>query len=242
MSRYTLYYWPFLPGRGEYVRLMFEAAQVEYRDIARDPEDAGGGVAAIHRVIGGDGLRPFAVPAVEVDGQVIGQVANILHTLAPTLGLAPRDEALRSAALQLQMTVADWIAEVHDTHHPVSTALYYEQQIDEARAAAKHFRQSRLHKFGRYFEAALGDAEWFVGGALSYVDLSVAHTLDGIEYAFPIAFAEWAPTVPKLVGLRARIHALPAIAAYLKSPRRMAFNEHGVFRRYPALDGPISES
>lgn len=241
MARYTLYYWPTLPGRGEYIRLLFEAAGVAYRDIAREPEDQGGGFAAVHRILQGEGLRPFAVPAVEVDGQVIAQVANILHTLAPALGLGPGDEALRSAALQLQLTVADWVDEVHDTHHPISTALYYEEQDEEAVIAARHFRETRLPKYGRYFEATLGDAPWFVGGALSYVDLSVAHTLDGIEYAFPEAFAQWSKSVPNLLALRARCWALPRLAAYRASDRRIAFNTHGIFRRYSTLDGTLED-
>lgn len=39
-----------------------------------------------------------------------------------------------------------------------------------------------------------------------------------------------------MVALRDRVAARPNIAAYLRSPRRLAFNESGIFRRYPELD------
>ena len=41
-----------------------------------------------------------------------------------------------------------------------------------------------------------------------------------------------------IVDLHARIAALPRVAAYLRSSRRIAFNEQGIFRRYPELDLP----
>ena len=35
---YELFYWPGLQGRGEFVRLAFEAAGVAYTDVARTPD------------------------------------------------------------------------------------------------------------------------------------------------------------------------------------------------------------
>jgi glutathione S-transferase len=41
---------------------------------------------------------------------------------------------------------------------------------------------------------------------------------------------------PLLRGLAERAAGQPRIAAYLASPRRLAFNNDGVFRHYPELD------
>jgi len=39
-----------------------------------------------------------------------------------------------------------------------------------------------------------------------------------------------------LHALAAQVAERPRIAAYLASPRRLAFNEDGIFRHYPELD------
>jgi glutathione S-transferase len=39
-----------------------------------------------------------------------------------------------------------------------------------------------------------------------------------------------------VLALSERVRARPRIAAYLKSKRRMPFNQEGIFRRYPELD------
>lgn len=36
---YELLYWPGIPGRGEFIRLAFEAAGVSYKDISNESED-----------------------------------------------------------------------------------------------------------------------------------------------------------------------------------------------------------
>lgn len=239
--RYELYYWPGLQGRGEFIRLMFEDAGVPYVDVARLPERDGGGVAAITRLLRGEhgGLLPFAPPIVRVGATTIAQVANICQFLAPRLGLAPADEDGRLAANQLQLTVADLVAEVHDTHHPVAVSQYYEDQKDAARERAREFREQRLPRFLGYFERVLQrHGEYLVGAALSYVDLSLFQTLEGLAYAFPRAMAAREPTIPGLVALRERVRARPRLAAYLASDRRLPFNETGIFRRYPELDAP----
>jgi glutathione S-transferase len=239
---YELFYWPGLPGRGEYVRLVLEDAGAAYVDVARRPEAEGGGVAAVLRVLRGEGggLVPFAPPVLRHGARTIAQVANICQYLAPRVGLAPDDEDGRLAAHQLQLTIADLVAEVHDTHHPISTALYYEDQKDAARARAREFCKQRLPKFLGHFERVLARSGGgqLVGGAICYADLSLFHTLEGLEYAFPRAFAAEAAKVPGLLALRERVRARARLAAYLASPRRLAFNEHGIFRRYPELDLP----
>lgn len=240
-TNFKLFYWPGLQGRGEYVRLMFEDAGVDYVDVGRLPASKGGGVPAILRLLQGEeaGLLPFAPPVVHDGTRWIAQVANILRVLGPRLGLAPRDEDGQSAAHQLQLTIADLVAEVHDTHHPIATARYYEDQKPEALARAAAFRE-RLPKFLNYFESVLrrNGGGQLVGRDVGYVDLSLFQTLEGLGYAFPRCFARATEATPGLLALRERVGERPRLAAYLKSERRVAFNETGIFRRYPELDDP----
>ena len=42
---------------------------------------------------------------------------------------------------------------------------------------------------------------------------------------------------PALIALRDRFAALPSVAAYLESGRRIPFNQDDIFRHYPELDG-----
>lgn len=237
---YALYYWPSIPGRGEFVRLVLEQAGVRYDDVARRSKKSGGGYQAILEQLdaAGPGVRPFAAPVL-VHGQVrLAQTANICAYLGARHQLAPRDEIARHQALQLQLTIADLVAETHDTHHPIGVHLYYEDQKPEALRRARGFVDQRMGKFLRYFEAVLQDsgAEHMVGDALSYVDLSINQLLRGLAYAFPRAFAALSDQLPSLLALRDRVDALPNIAAYRASDRCLPFNEDGIFRRYPELD------
>jgi glutathione S-transferase len=227
--RYELYYWPTIQGRGEFVRLVLEEAGAEYVDVARGPD----GMKALMSVLKGTkGVPPFAPPILKAGELVIAQTANICAFLAARHGLVPGDEGSRAHALQLQLTIADFAAEVHDTHHPISTGLYYEDQKTEALARSRHFRAERIPKFLTYFDHAMQGEHLL--GAFSYVDLSLFQVLSGLEYAFPKAYARI--VTPKLSGLRERVGERPRIRAYLESPRRIPFNEKGLFRRYPELD------
>lgn len=239
---YELFYWPGLQGRGEFVRLMFEEAGAAYLDVARLSVAEGGGAAAIQRLLRGEagGLLPFAPPIVRAGDLTIAQVANICCFLGPRLGLVPGDEPGRLACNQLQLTIADLVAEVHDTHHPIASARYYEEQQPEAAARAAVFHALRLPRFLAYFEQVLqrNGGEWSVGAAISHVDLSLFQILEGLAYAFPRSFARNAATLPGLLALHERVRLRPRIAAYLASERRVPFNETGIFRRYPELDLP----
>jgi glutathione S-transferase len=243
--RYELYYWPSIQGRGEFVRLAFEDAGTPYTDVARLPEDQGGGVRpmmALMRGKGASGPLPFAPPFLKVGDLLVAQTANILQFLAPRLGLAPDDEASRVSIHQVQLTISDLVGEAHDTHHPIASSLYYEDQKAEAARYAGHFVKERLPKFLDYFERlvernATGSG-YLVGADRSYADLSMFQLLSGLGYAFPRAMERLAPTIPRLGALRARIASRPRIAAYLASERRIPFNEQGIFRRYPELDEP----
>jgi glutathione S-transferase len=238
---YELYYWPGIQGRGEFVRLALEEAGAAYVDMARE-RGPGRGVAAMTKMLtgGGDALTPFAPPFLKDGGVVVSHVANILAYLAPKLGLAPPTDALRVFAHGLQLTVTDFVAEVHDTHHPISNALYYQDQKKEAKARATAFLDHRLPKYLGYFERVLASnpsgGGHPVGAELTYVDLSLFQLAEGLSYAFPNAMAKFAAKYPGLAGLCAGVKARPRIAAYLASPRRVPFNEDGIFRHYPELD------
>jgi glutathione S-transferase len=235
--RYELYYWPSIQGRGEFIRLALEAGGAGYVDVARQP----GGMLKMFALMesSSSARPPFAPPFLKCGRLVVAQTANILLYLGPRLGLVPADEAARLWAHQLQLTVADFVLEAHDTHHPIGAGLYYEDQKPESKRRAKEFRSERMPKFLGYFEGVLAKNRGrAVGRALTYVDLSLFQVVAGLRYAFPRAMRSLEPAYPGLVALHDRVAALPRIAAYLASDRRIPFNEQGIFRHYPELDSP----
>jgi len=239
--RYELYYWDGIQGRGEFVRLALEEAGAEYVDVAREA----GGEGAMLRLLSSEEIvhPPFASPFLKAGELIIGQTANILLYLGAHHGLAPDDEAGRSWAHQLQLTIADLVDEVHDTHHPIASSLYYEDQRQEARARASDFLKSRAPKYLGYFERVLernkaGNGH-LVGAKLTYPDLSLFQIVAGLRYAFPRPMARLEPKHPRVVAVHDRVATRPRIAAYLASDRRIAFNEHGVFRHYPELNAEV---
>jgi glutathione S-transferase len=240
--RYELYYWPHIQGRGEFVRLALEEGGADYVDVARLPEQEGGGRPAVQRLLesSAGGRPPFAPPILKAGKLLICQTANILLYLGPQLALVPKTEASRLWAHQLQLLLADFVVEAHDTHHPIAKSLYYEEQKAEALRRAENFRTLRLPKFLGYFERVLGAGPrgdgYLVGKSASYVDLSTFQVLAGLHYAFPGTMARLGPAYPKFMALQRRVMERPRIAAYLASPRRMPFNQHGLFRHYPELD------
>ncbi len=242
MDPYKLYYWPGLQGRGEFVRLALVEAGADYIDVVRRPEGEGGGIPNLLALLGAAADVPPLAPPILVDGElVISQVANILLYLGRRHGLAPSDEVGLYHGNQLQLTVADLVAEVHDTHHPSAVGEAYETQKTEAKRRAAHFTGVRLGKYLGYFERVLAGSaarggRYILGATPSYVDTSLFQAMVGLEYAFPRAFARVAKDVPRLLALRDAIAARPRIAAYLSSAARLPFNETGIFRRYPELD------
>jgi glutathione S-transferase len=243
---YQLHYWPSIPGRGEFVRLALEAAGADYVDVARGDGQRGMGVPALQRILSSPEVArpPFACPVL-VDGKlVIGQTAAILLYLGPRLGLVGASEADRLWTHQVQLTIADMVVEAHDTHHPIASGLYYEDQKKEALRRAEDFRKERLPKFMQWFETVLerntrnGRAAFphLVGGRLSYADLSLFQLVDGLRYAFPKATARVLRKAPRVAALHAGVARHKKLAAYFASERRLAFNEEGIFRRYRELD------
>jgi glutathione S-transferase len=239
--RYELYYWPSIQGRGEFVRLALEEGGADYVDVARmKRKDMG--IPALMRMLekAPAGRVPFAPPILKAGKQVIAQTANILLYLGPRLGLVPKAEPTRIWAHELQLTIADFVAEVHDVHHPVGAGFYYEDQKREAKRRAENFRKERLPKFLGYFERVLksnprGDRH-MVGDSLSYIDLSVFQVIEGLHYAFPRAMRRLQSKARRLCDLHDAVTERPRIAAYLASERRIPFNTQGIFRHYPELD------
>ena len=244
---YELHYWPGIPGRGEFVRLALEAAGAEYADVARGDETGGEGLGAMAHYLDDESVArpPFACPFL-VDGKrIIGQTAAILLYLGPRLGLVGKTEADQLWTHQIQLTIADLVTEAHDTHHPIGSSLYYEQQRHEALRRSMDFRRNRLPKFVGWFEAVLQRnlrnadraAPHLVGGRLSYADLSLFQVVEGLHYALPRAAARTLKKAPLVTRLHAGVARHKRLAAYLASDRRLPFNEQGIFRHYPELDG-----
>lgn len=235
-AKYALYYWPMIQGRGEFVRLALEDAGAAYTDVARGPN----GMARLERFMGNHARAPFAPPYLKAGKLIIGQTANILLFLGPRLGLTPKNEADQLWIHQLNLTLADWVVEAHDTHHPIGAGLYYEEQKREAKRRAADFLARRLPKFLAYFEGILTKnpvrSGWLCGRRASTADLCLFQMVAGLRYAFPRTMAQREKKAPRLVALHDRVAARRGIAAYLASPRRIAFNAYGIFRDYPELE------
>lgn len=241
--RYELYYWPSIQGRGEFIRLTLEEAEADYVDVARGGKESSG-MPDMMQLLGGKTIAtpPFAPPFLKAGKLLIGETANILLYLGGRHGLAPVSEAGRLWAHQLQLTMTDFVKEIHDTHHPIASGLYYEEQKPEAKRYTDVFLRERLSKYLGYFERVLtqnprGDT-FLVGGRVSYCDLSMFQVIEGLRYAFPTAMKRMERRMPKLLALHEKVEKRPRIARYLDSPRRIAFNESGIFRHYPELDEP----
>ena len=238
---YELYYWPGIQGRGEYVRLALEEGAADYVDTALVPEEKGGGVAALERFLDGDDVArpPFAPPFLRAGRRLIGQTPNILLFLGGRLGLAPKQEAGKLWVHQLQLTLADFIVEIHDTHHPIGGGLYYHEQKPEAKRRTKDFLANRLPKFLGYFERVIernpDGARWLAGPTLTYADLSLAQVVAGLRFAFPESTKKQLRACSRVATLADAAFERPRIRRYLASDRRIAFNNDDLFRRYGDL-------
>ena len=235
--RYELYYHPTVQGRGEFVRLALEEAGADYVDVARKGK---AGMAAMTRILESKSAArpPFAPPFLKVGKTVIAQTANILFYLGPRLDLAPRDEEGRLWTHQLQLTITDLVVEIHDTHHPVTSWLYFEEQIPSAQRRTKDFWRYRVPKFLGYFERVLqkNGGQYLVGRRLTYVDLSLFQIVEGLRYAFPKRMKRFEKKVPGVIALHDRVAKRPRIKAYLASARRIPFSQWGIYRYYKELD------
>jgi glutathione S-transferase len=238
---YELYYWDGIQGRGEFVRLALEEAGVSYIDVTRE-SGSGRGTGAMMKIMEDSASAdiPFAPPFLKDGDLIVSHVANILFYLGAKLDLAPKHDKARYVLNGLQLTITDFVAEVHDTHHPIATSLYYEDQKEEAKARSAEFIKERIPKFLGYFERVIANnpkgTAHISGDKLTYVDLSLFQVLEGLRYAFPKAMKGSEKRYPLLQALHDTVEQRPNIAAYLKSDRRLAFNVNGIFRHYPELD------
>jgi glutathione S-transferase len=234
---YELYYWPSIQGRGEFVRLALEEAGADYVDVARESKK---GMRAMDSLMENGERPPFAPPFLKDGEVIIGQTAAILLYLGEKHDLAPKDEAGRLWTHQIQLTIADFVLEAHDTHHPIASGLYYEDQKEEAVRRSEDFRNNRVPKYFDWFETILArnpaGPKHLVGDKITYADLSLFQVVAGLTYAFPKLMKRELRNYPKIAALHDAVAKRPRIKAYLASPRRIAFNENGIFRHYPALD------
>lgn len=238
-ATYELYYWPMIQGRGEFIRLLLEDADQKYVDVARLPEEQGGGMRALRRALAEAPLA-FAPPVLKYDGGWLSQTLEISALLAERHGRMPAGRDGEALARHLAATLYDFTVEIHNIHHPLGPSLYYEDQKAEARRAAEAFFEHRLPKFLDYFERCIakdaGSSPWLVGDDLSYPDLWLFQTIEGLEYAFPKTMEKRRPQYPGIGGALGAMRSRTRLASYLASERRIPFNEHGVFRHYPELD------
>lgn len=234
--RYELYYWPEIQGRGEFVRLALAETGAAYVDVARQP----GGQGKMFKLMASARNRhpPFAPPFLKAGKRIIGQTPNILMYLGAHHALAPRNETGRLWTHQLQLTIADFLVEIHDVHHPIASSLYYEDQKKEAKRRSRIFIDERIPKFMNYFERVIAKSggPWLLGRRLTYADLSLFQIIAGLHYAFPNAMRGMKKKVPRVVTVHERVAARPRICDYLQSQARVAFNTMGIFRAYPELD------
>lgn len=214
------------------MRLALEDAGAPYEDVARHP----GGMAEMERLLGQKKNPPFAPPFLVSGRRLIAQTANILLYLGPRLRLAPSSEAGRLQVHQAQLTIADWLGEAHDVHHPIGSGLYYEEQKAESKRRAADFLANRAAKYLNYFEGLLPRGGYLLGRRACYADLSLFQMVQGMRYAFPRAMRGLEKEYPRLAALHDRVAERPGIARYLASDRRLPFNQQGIFRYYPELD------
>ncbi|KJZ73419.1 hypothetical protein HIM_07213 [Hirsutella minnesotensis 3608] len=245
---YELIYWPGLPGRGEFIRLLFEEAGVSYTDTAKNGDEQA--VATVVDYMGpdnkGDANNPpiFASPVLKHGSLVLNQTPNILLYLAPKLGLAPApgDDALFHLN-QLVLTILDGLVnEVHETHHPIAVSRYYNEQKPEAKKRSKAFTDERLPKYLGYLQRVLeaktsGSGPWLYGDSLTFADLVLFQSIDGTNYAFPKTMAnlKGSGKYDGVFKLYDAVKDRPKIKDYLASDRRAQYGE-GIWRHYPELE------
>lgn len=236
-SPYELYYWPHLQGRGEFIRLILEDVGAEYNDVARSDD---GGIEHILelRERRFSPTRPhYAPPILKAGDLSVGQTSVICAWLGERHGLVGPSEAERLRARELLAAVLDVVDEAHDTHHPVSTALFFEDQQDAAILASQNFVDQRIPQWMTFFDSVIEAAGGgLLGAHTTYPDLALFQLVDGLNHAFPKAMAHVAPRMPRVLEVHRHVQTRPGIAAYLASPRRIPFNEQGIFRYYPSLD------
>lgn len=234
---YQLIYWPGLPGRAEYVRLILEFLSLDYLEVSRLTEEEGGGSPAVIKIRNYEHKNTgFAPPYLRDGNLLLAQSVNISEYLAMKHGLVSKDEKNRAIARQYALTIADVTNEVHDTHHPLDMGDYYENQKEAALIRANAFIKVRLPRFITYFDHILTQNNGTLGPGFSYADLHLFHLISGLQYAFPQTTSTLLKQHDQLLASVEDCREHPNLRNYLQSPRRIPFNEHGIFRHYPELE------
>ncbi|NCN08515.1 MAG: glutathione S-transferase [Leptospira sp.] len=228
-----LFYWPSLQGRGEFVRLVLEYNNIPYEDVCRDKAK---GVKPLLNILESS-KTIFAPPILQIGELFLNQTPNILQYLGKILNFSGGSEANQRECHSIQLSIADFTSEIHNLHHPISSSLYYEDQIVEAILATNTFFENRFDKWFQFFERAIGNNPYITGSVLTYVDLSLFQIWAGMIHAYPNRMKERRIHFPKMDSLYFRVKEDEKLRTYLNSTRRIPFNEHGIFRYYPKLDG-----
>lgn len=79
--------------------------------------------------------------------------------------------------------------------------------------------------------------QWLYGGKLSYADLVLFQSLDGVEHAFPNAIGRFrkGKKFERVFALVERVRGVDGVREYLESERRLPYGD-GIWRHYPELD------
>ena len=183
---------------------------------------------------------PFAPPFLKPGKLLIPKRPTFSSFLRPGSVSCQKTRRPGCGQINCNSTIADWLYETGQTHHPIANVLYYEEQSAEGKKRGAHFASTRIPKFLGYFERILKvnvkSGEFLLGKRVAYVDLSLFQMIEGLRYAFPKTMERLEPQHPLVIALHDRIMARPRIAAYLSSPRRLAFNQQGIFRHYPEME------
>jgi glutathione S-transferase len=210
---YELHDGPSGQGPGEFLRLALEAAGAAYVDVGR-----GSDVASRSAMQDSGQIHPpFALPFLKDGDLVMGQTAAILHHLAPTLKLVARSEQARVWTQQIQLTIEDMLAET---------------EAARASHASVNFVRERIPLCLQWFETIVtrnpAGSRHLVAGKLSYADLSLLQLIDVWRHEFPDATAAALAQTPLVAALLRRVAALPKVAAYWCSERRVGAGSEAV--------------
>jgi glutathione S-transferase len=215
-------------GRGEFVRLMFELAAVPYLDHGVQEN---GGATVFKFARGGEnaGFPVFAPPIIKRGEFVLSQTPAIMKYLGKEFGFFTTNNEDEAHADSMMAFLTDFIAEGRLVFHSKGFTKSYYEQVEEVKPTVHWFQTERLPQFLKYlnsvldFNAKLHPEGYLIGNSLTYVDVALFHVLEAAASQFPEDYSTTVAALPLLSAHRARIAAIPNIAAYLASDRRGFF-------------------
>lgn len=215
---WKLYYWDMCPGRGEYVRIVFEEAGVQFLE---DRDNI------LEKVIKGgmEGFPAFAPPVITRGDFKLSQTPVICEYLGKHFNLYPASDTDVWHARQINLTIHDFQADGRNVFHAKQfTASYFGQEA-ETQGHIDWFRKERLPRWLLYFEKLLqandNGRSFVIGDKLTYVDLGLLQVLRNAANQFS---DEWIKMdIPLIKAFKQRMEARPNLAAYFKSDRCQPF-------------------